>query len=43
MEENNYIKEAKEELEKISQDGKHSIRQRNVLPNILQQDKIYKI
>ena len=35
MEENKYIKEAKEELEKISQDGKRSIKQRNVLPHIL--------
>ena len=35
MEENKDIKEAKEELEKISQDGKHSIKQRNVLPHIL--------
>lgn len=35
MEENKYIKEAKEELEKISQDGKHSIKQHNVLPHIL--------
>lgn len=35
MEENKYIKEAKEELEKISQDGKHSIKQLNVLPHIL--------
>ena len=35
MKENKDIKEAKEELERISQDGKRSIKRSIVLPHIL--------